>query len=148
MDMFTRITVNRLHRESHRRLGILHAVRYLRDDKKLTRSELARANRVFDWLYAHVDAPTKKTLRNNSAAVSWFRSDALQHIKRLERLIPIVEAHGYVAGRRTSSNPGKIVYSDDVQVFAIGRSKTQPAGCRQGRNRVSVHDWKPLPRLA
>ena len=74
--MFVRITVNKMHEDSRQRLGILHAVRYLRDDKKLTRSELARANRVFDWLYLHLDAPSKKILRSNPAAVSWFRIEA------------------------------------------------------------------------
>src|SRR5215813_14069405 len=103
--MFVRITVNRLHQDSRQRLGILHAVRYLRDDKKLTQSELARANRVFDWLYSHLRAPGKKTLKRNPAAVSWFRIEAEQHIKRVERLIPIAEAHGYVVSRRKSTNP-------------------------------------------
>jgi hypothetical protein len=121
--MFVRITVNKLHEDSRQRLGILHAARYLRDDKKLTRSELARANRVFDWLYSHLDAPSKKILRSNPAAVSWFRIEAKEHIKRVERLIPIVQAHGYVANRRTSTNPGEVVYSDAAQVFANRRSK-------------------------
>jgi hypothetical protein len=146
--MFVRITVNRLHQDSRQRLGILHAVRYLRDDKKLTRSELARANRVFDWLYSHLEAPSKKTLRNNPAAVSWFRIESEEHIKRVERLIPIVEAHGYVANRRISTNPGKIIYSDSVQVFANRRSKTQLTNSRPGRNRAPANNRTSQTRLA
>jgi hypothetical protein len=144
--MFVRITISKLHEDSRQRLGILHAVRYLRDDKKLTRSELARANRLFNWLYLHLDAPSKKILRSNPAAVSWFRIEAREHIKRVERLISIVEAHGYVVTRRTSANPGEIVYADDVQVFANRRSKTQPSGSRQGRVRASVKDRTSLAR--
>ena len=135
--MFVRFTVNGLHEDSRQQLGILHAVRYLRDDKELTPSELTRANRVFDWLYSHLDAPSKKTLRSNPTAVSWFRVGAREHIKRVERLIPIVEAHGYIARRRTSKNPGEIVYADAVQVFANRRSKTQ-SGSRQRRGRAVV----------
>lgn len=136
--MFVRITVNKLHGDSRQRLGILHAVRYLRDDKQLTHSELARANRVFDWLYLHLDAPSRKILRSNPAAVSWFRIDAREHIKRVERLASIVEAHGYVVSRRKSANPGRIVYADDVQVFAKRRSKTKRFGHRRRRVRASV----------
>jgi hypothetical protein len=145
--MFVRVTVNRLHEDSRQRLGILHAVRYLRDDKKLTRSELARANRVFDWLYSHLAAPSKNILQSNPAAVSWFRIEAREHVKRVERLIPIVEAHGYLASRRTSATPGKSVYSDDVQVFANRRSKTQ-SGYRQSRDRAAVNNRTLLPQPA
>ena len=136
--MFVRFTVNRLHEDSRQQLGILHAVRYLRDDKELTSSERARANRVFNWLYSHLDAPSKKMLRSNPNAVSWFRIGAHEHIKRVERLIPIVEAHGYIAKRRMSKDPGEIIYSDAVQVFAIRRAKTQPSGFRQRRGRAAV----------
>jgi hypothetical protein len=140
--MFVRFTVNELHEDSRQQLGILHAVRYLRDEKALTPSELARSNRVFDWLYSHLDAPSKKTLRSNPTAVSWFRVGAREHIKRVERLIPIVEAHGYIARRRTSKNPGEIVYSDAVQVFAIRRSKAQGSGFGQRRGRRAVPGGK------
>ena len=133
--MFVRITINRLHKDSRQQLGILHAVRFLRDDNELTSSELARANRVFEWLYSHLKAPSKKTLQSNPTAVSWFRIEAREHIKRVERLIPIVEAHGYVANRRTSSNPGEIVYSDAVQVLANRRPNTQRSGSKQPRDR-------------
>jgi hypothetical protein len=125
--MFVRISVNATHEDSRQPLGILHAVRYLRDRKELTSSELARANAVFDWLYSHLEAPSKRTLRSNPMAVSWFRIEAREHIKRVERLIPIVEAHGYVSKRRTSRNPGNVIYSDAFQVFAAPKSKSRRA---------------------
>ena len=136
-NKFVRITVNAKHEDSRQPLGILHAVRYLRDDKRLTSSQLARANRVFDWLYSHLDAPTTRTLRSNPTAVSWFRIGAREYIKRVERLIPIVEAHGYVARRKTSANPGEIVYSDAIQVFAKRRQNAQLSGSRRRSNRAS-----------
>ena len=136
--MFVRITVNRLRQDSRQQLGILQAVRYLRDDQKLTPSELARADKVFNWLYSHLDAPSKKTLRTNPTAVSWFRIEAREHIKRVERLIPVVEAHGYVARRRTCVSPGKVIYSDAVQVLADRRPSTQPSGFRQRRDGASA----------
>ena len=136
--MFVRITVNRLHKDSRRQLGIPHAVRYLRDDQELTPSELAKADKVFTWLHSHLDAPSKKTLLSNPTAVSWFRMEAREHIKRVERLIPIVEAHGYRAIRRTVLNPGKLIHADAEQVFATRLPTTQPPGSRQRRNGASA----------
>jgi hypothetical protein len=129
--MFIRISVNAMHQDSRQPLGILQAVRYLRDDDRLTASQFAKADAVFDWLYSHLDAPSKKLLRSNPTAVSWFRVEAREHIRRVERLIPIVEAHGYVAKRRTSRNPGRIIYSDVFQVFAKPRSKRPTRGSSQ-----------------
>jgi hypothetical protein len=136
--MFVRITANRLRKNSRQQLGILQAVRYLRDDQKLTPSEFARADKVFDWLYSHLDAPSKKTLRSNPTAVSWFRIEAREHLKRVERLIPIVEAHGYVAKRRTCLKPGKVVYSDALQVLADRRTSTQLSDSRNRRGGASA----------
>ena len=119
--MFLRFTVNEIHEDSGRYLGILHAVRYLRDDNKLTSSQLKISNKVFDWLYKNLEAPDKKTLRKYPTAVSWFREEAKKHIKQMERLAPIVAAHDYKMKRRKCMNPGKIIYADEFQVFALSR---------------------------
>lgn len=121
MDMFIRFTVKQLNEDSCQPLGVLHAIRYLRDDGKLTSSQLKLANKIFDWLFDNLEAPNKKILQKNPTAVSWFRDGAKRHIKQVERLIPIAEAHGHKVIRRTCLNPGSIIYSDSIQVFAKPR---------------------------
>lgn len=116
--MFVRLTVSELHGESGQQLGIFHAVRYLRDDGKLSRAEEAAANEIFDWLFEHLDAPDENVLNKCPAAVSWFRATASEHLRYAQRLVPILEAHGYRVIRTESVKPGKVVYADPIQVFA------------------------------
>jgi hypothetical protein len=117
--MFLRITIAELDQESGQPLGLFHAVRYLRDDGQLTGEQEDIANAVFDWLYDHLDAPGEQVLDAHPEAVSWFRVTATDHIVQAERLIPIVEAHGYRAVKTRALDPGAIVYADSVQVLAL-----------------------------
>ncbi len=116
--MFLRFTTIDLHEESGQPIGIFHAVRYLRDDGLLTDRQEEIANEVFDWLYDHLDAPGQHVLEANPEAVSWFRATATLHIYQAERLIPILEAHGYHVTRARLLDPGTIVYADSAQVLA------------------------------
>jgi hypothetical protein len=117
--MFVRFTVAGLVDQSHAPVGIFYAVRYLRDDGLLTGVQESIADEVFDWLYDHLDAPADGVLEANPEAVSWFRATATAHIARAERLVPIVEEHGYPVVRARVLDPGTIVYSDTVQVLAL-----------------------------
>jgi hypothetical protein len=117
--MFLRFTIADLHEESGQPLGILHAVRYLRDDHRLTGEQEETANDVFDWLYVHLDAPGENVLKANPDAVSWFRATAIDHIAQAERLIPILEYHGYHVASTKLLDPGTIVYADSAQVLAL-----------------------------
>jgi len=119
--MFVRLTVPELHEESGQQVGIFHAVRYLRDDGELTEAEETAANEVFDWLFDRLEAPNDGLLAKSPTAVSWFRSDASEHLLRAQRLVPILEAHGYRVMRAECVDPGEVVYADSVQVFARPR---------------------------
>ena len=117
--MFVRYTVTGIDGESDSPIGIFHAVRYLRDDGLLTNEQEEIANGVFDWLYDHLDAPSEGVLEANPEAVSWFRSTAVDHLAQAERLLPILEGHGYPIKRAESLDPGTIVYADSAQVLAL-----------------------------
>jgi hypothetical protein len=117
--MFVRFTVTGLNDESDGPVGIFHAVRYLRDDGLLTGDQEHIANEVFDWLYDHLDAPAEGILEAHSEAVSWFRATATAHIAHAQRLIPILEDHGYRVVSARLLDPGTIVYADAAQVLAL-----------------------------
>jgi hypothetical protein len=120
--MFLRFTTLNLNEKSGQPVGIFHAVRYLRDDGLLTGEQEGIANEVFDWLYDHLDAPGHHVLEANPEAVSWFRTTATNHIAQAERLIPILEAHGYRVTSARLLDPGTIVYADSAQVLAMPTS--------------------------
>jgi hypothetical protein len=104
--MFVRFTATSLNDSSDRPVGIFHAVRYLRDDGLLTREQEESANTVFDWLSDNLDAPPEEVLEANPEAVSWFRITATDHIAYAQRLIPILELHGYHVMRAQLLDPG------------------------------------------
>jgi hypothetical protein len=116
--MFLRLTIN-MDEHSGQPLGIFHAVRYLRDDGQLTQEQEEIANTVFDWLHDHLDAPGEEVLEANPEAISWFRATATDHIAQAERLIPILEDHGYQVVKARQTDPGTIVYADAAQVLAL-----------------------------
>jgi hypothetical protein len=117
--MFLRLTTSSLREESGQPLGIFHAVRYLRDDGRLTAEEEAIADKVFDWLYDHLDAPSEQILAANPQAVSWFRATATEAIIQAKRLIPILESHGFHVATTRRLDPGTLVYADATQVLAL-----------------------------
>jgi hypothetical protein len=66
-----------------------------------------------------LDAPGAHVLEANLEAVSWFRATATDHIAQAERLIPILEDHGYRVTSARLRDPGTIVYADAAQVLAL-----------------------------
>jgi hypothetical protein len=108
-----------LHDDPSQPVGIFHAVRYLRDDGALTAEQEEIADKVFDWLHDHLDAPGEDVLAANPEAVSWFRATAVSHIAQAERLVPILESHGYNVETARRLDPGNIVYADSAQVLAL-----------------------------
>ncbi len=113
-----------------RPIGVLHAIRYLRDDGVLTRRQEQVANQVFDWLFAHLPAPSRAIVRAYPTALSWYRSTARKAIAMTRRLEPILKDHGCQVVRTSRLRPGRIVYSDAQQVFAVPRGARSSSGRR------------------
>jgi hypothetical protein len=120
---YIRFEVSERHRRSGVRIGLLHAIRYLRDDGLLNSRQIRAASAVFDWYADHLASPSKSTFRVHPRAVSWFHHTSTQHLRRIERLATIAEAHDIRVIRRNSMTPGRIVYRDDVQVLAVARRR-------------------------
>jgi hypothetical protein len=118
---FVRFVTTEIHTRSKRELGVFHAVRYIRDDGGLNRREERAANAVFAWLAAHLDAPPPALLRKQPGAISWFRVEATEHIAMAERLTRILTARGVAVRRLDRVRPGRIIFADSHQVFALPR---------------------------
>lgn len=55
----------------------------------------------------------------NSYAAAWFRSDAAELLDRIQVHTSILDAHNIAWEEVRTTNPGRIVYSDEFQVVAI-----------------------------
>jgi hypothetical protein len=121
---FVRLVTNEIHAHSGHALGVFHAVRYLRDDGELSRNEEAAADRVFDWLSDHLASPPPGLLRKYPRAVSWFHLEARQHIARAESLARLLAKKGFRVRRLERVHPGRIVFTDEHQIFALPRARS------------------------
>jgi hypothetical protein len=121
---FIRLVTTEIHVHSGHALGVFHAMRYLRDDGGLSRSEEAAADRVFDWLSDHLASPPPGLLRRHPEAVSWFRIEARQHIARAEKLARLLVKKGIRVRRLERVHPGRIVFMDEHQIFALPRARS------------------------
>lgn len=122
-QVYVRFEVLERHHRSGQRVGQIHAIRYLRDDRLLTQRQLRAATVVINWLADHLAAPGEVILRNHPSAVSWFRESSGRHLVRMHRLVNIAESNGVGVRRRQTMTPGGIVYSDLNQILALPRKR-------------------------
>jgi len=120
--MYIRFVVHEIDPDSGRRLGVLHALRYLRDDGKLLPWEHDRSDEIMGWFDTHLERPASL---NRSArphrlekALSWFKDSATKHIAMMREVEAILESHGVAVDIIATDRPGYITYEDDYQVAA------------------------------
>lgn len=119
--MFIRFIVHEKHVRSNRRLGIFHAMRYLRDDGELTDDELREMDQVITWFANHMDAPDRLS---RTKAISWFKDSAKEHISNIRKIIAVLKAHDIEVEMVRTDKPGYLVHEDGFQVFAEPFSET------------------------
>ncbi|GAA2435125.1 hypothetical protein [Streptomyces macrosporus] len=104
--------------------GIFFLVNGLAREGRLTEAQerfRRAANAWYDAAYANpaeVD-PTVYDPAVNPGAVAWFKTSARHLIERVDGYLEILDAHGVAYRCLRSSDPGRIVYEDEVQVVAV-----------------------------
>ena len=75
--MYLRFVVNEFSEEANQRLGIFHAVRYMKDDGDFLPYELAQAEQTMNWFSNHLESPLDFLNKQNSKKCdvffSWFK---------------------------------------------------------------------------
>src|SRR5437588_13028 len=96
--------------------GVVTMARVLRDEGELYAFESELLEDIYDWFNEHLPCPPfGEKLRSgewSSDAVSWFRADAKEPLRRIWDLVAILREHGVPVRLVTTDKPGKIVYSD------------------------------------
>lgn len=119
---FVRFVVARQDEDPYWTTGVFTVARELRDAGTLEPHQTERLNEGFAWFNAHVPCPPFKEMRGTQEwspdAVAWFREEATEEIRRMWDIVAILKEHGIPVRFFRSSAPGRIVYSDDVQIVA------------------------------
>ena len=119
VPMYVRFAVTQTDEDSGYPMGVFMATNELRDSRD-TRPELAEHIRTLRrWFHENLPAPGDSGKDVAKEAISWFKTDAGECIKRIWTLIHVLQDAGYVVKKITSTRPGKIVYEDEYQVAAI-----------------------------
>ena len=127
--MYIRFVINDIDEASQKRLGIFHAIRYLRDDGKLLPYEEENMNQIMTWFSENLKKPNRlsKSTKRHSAnkAITWFKDSAIECISKIREIVSILESHGINVEVIKTDKPGYIVYEDDHQVAAEPFSETE-----------------------
>lgn len=121
--MYIRFVTNEISKESNQKLGVFHAIRYLRDDGELSDYEFSIASNLMSWFADNLESPldwlNKQRLKKSDICISWFKDDAKIWISKTRELASILEAKDILVERLITKVPGKIIYEDDIQIFAL-----------------------------
>ena len=127
--MYIRFVINDKDEDSQKRLGIFHALRYLRDDGKLSSYEEEHMNEIVQWFADNLEKPTRfskaKTKNPANKAISWFKDSAAEYISKMREIASVLRAYGIQVDMIKTERPGYIVYEDEYQVTAEPFNETE-----------------------
>jgi hypothetical protein len=114
---------------SGRRQGLFQAAGDLEDGKELRADEVAELRSVREWFNENLDKPLRFSRSRKSGAaskaISWFKSSAVEHVRRMHAICRILEEHGIQTEMITTARPGYIVFEDEFQVAAEPFAETR-----------------------
>ncbi|WP_217196818.1 hypothetical protein [Streptomyces buecherae] len=86
------------------------------------------SNAWYDAAYtnpSHVD-PSVYDRERHPTAVAWFESSARHLIERADGYLEILTAHGVEWVRLSSTDPGRVLYEDAVQIVVVPHASAAP----------------------
>jgi hypothetical protein len=125
---YVRFVTADLDEDSGRRRGVFQAVADLAEAGEWRDYEAEELQVLRQWFNDHLEAPDRfsRSRRSDAAprAISWFKSSATEHVRRMYMLCRILTEHGIPTETITSARPGYIVFEDDHQIAAIPFAET------------------------
>ena len=123
--MYLRFVTERRTEHGSRREGFFQAVALARRDPETPGYLHDRLTALLGWFIDNLDEPErfnrgslKTGHRATTTGLSWFRSEATEHVKNAFELCGILHELGYPITVLKTNRPGFIVYEDDHQIVA------------------------------
>jgi hypothetical protein len=120
--MYIRFVIHKNDEDSGRRQGLFQVMQDLEDENLLHGYELDLYKEIYQWFRQNLKAPTSFSRSSRphakNVALSWFKSSAADHIRKMYEVVNILEAHGVHVEVVRSTRPGYVVYEDEFQVTA------------------------------
>lgn len=102
-------------------VGVLVAGHTLRDGGDLSVEDHRELRLCLKWFNDNLAVPSTETVYTiqNKRALSWFKPSAVQHIRRMWDLKAVLDRHDIHVAVLKTSQPGKILFEDDLQLIAL-----------------------------
>ena len=104
-------------------LGIFQLAFQLRDEGVLEKHYEAELNKSVNWLKQHLKTPKELAYHENFRAISWFKPEAMEPLKRIRVIVSILVDHGYIIDTIKTNVPGAVIYEDGWQIAAIPKKR-------------------------
>lgn len=110
-------------------IGVFGLANSLARNGELSPSEWAFWRAGNDWFTAaYADPsdidPVVYDTAVNPLATAWFKPSATHLIERVSSYLDMLEAHGIVCARVEASDPGRVIYEDEVQIVVVPHEAT------------------------
>lgn len=113
---FFRFATTDIHPVSCEPRGVLRAAGLLAERGDVTEVDRQRFEDLFDWFQTHLPLPRRADV--TPATIFWFRPDAGECASRIWELVHLLRDYGVIVRTMRTRRPGRIVYSDCMQVGA------------------------------
>jgi hypothetical protein len=114
--MYLRFAILKIDEDSKRPQGVFSAAYLLLQSGDLSQAEWKHLREILDWYKANLPVPPKKF--EASRAIFWFKSSAVENIKRMWELVAVLRTHGYSVNVYKCRHLANISYQDELQVAA------------------------------
>ncbi len=98
--------------------GVVTELRLLKESGDLPDYEHEHVEQLFEWLNENLPCPPFASSKWSADAVSWFKPEGRRFFGHFNEINAILEEHGRFVRMLTTTDPGVILYEDEVQVVA------------------------------
>lgn len=115
---YVRFVIGRKDEDSHVEQGIFQAAARAVEWRTITGSDADELNELRSWFSENLEKPNSFGRGNVARGISWFRTDAIEHISRMWEMVRILECNGIFVKKIRTDRPGYVVYVDEWQIVA------------------------------
>ena len=120
--MYVRFVTTKQHPDTGVQMGIMQTRLLMPRYGHVAEWDEVRLAALKEWFNENLPKPTRvaRSRRPNGhhAAISWFKSTAVEHIARARELAALLEEYGTPTRMLTTDRPGYVVYEDEFQIVA------------------------------
>lgn len=114
--MFIRFVVGTDEEHDRHLTGLITEARLLRDRGGLDPHEISWLEETYAWFNSNLPCPPFSPSNWPKDAVSWFRDDAGEPIRRMWEIAHLLNEHDVPVRMLRSASPGKVLYEDSYQI--------------------------------